>query len=211
MAVELTKLRAIRGNLAKRIKDKSALKADLKDYFKYWLDQGRRRFQDRLKSASVSDSFQDTIASKRLFRSFNTDISTALKVTSDGGLSFSFGIKSSGKRGNSDPAEYYAAVDDASRRRGGPSLDRVIQWLYERGIAKRGRKTVDTRNGKRTPIKSFAFVVQRAIWKKTESRQYRSLRLTELLAGVIDIRNPESDFRATLRGKVSNIVLTGTA
>lgn len=212
-APKLRKLRQIQGNLAKLVKDKNALRSDLKDYFQDWLNQGQRRFQNRLKTASVSDQFPDTIASRRLYRSFNTDINSALKIGRNGALTFAFGIKSSGRRNDSDPSQYYAAIDDASNRRvpkrGYLNLGRVIDWLYERGIAKRGRKTVTTRKGKRTPLRSFAFAVQTAIIKKTINRGYKSLRLTEMLADIIDIRNPESDFRVTLRGKVSNLVLAG--
>lgn len=208
MAAQLKNLRAIQGNLAKRVKDKNALKDELKDFFEYYLRQGKRRFQAKLRSESVSPLFRNTIASKRLYNSFNTDISKALRIGSDNSLRFSFGIVSSGRRDHNDPSQYYAAIDDSSRRRGGPSLERVIEWMKERGIVEPGRKTVTTRKGKRTNIRSFAFAVQTAIWKRTANREYRSLRISELLASIIDIKNPNSDFRETMRGRVSNLVLS---
>lgn len=207
----LKKLRAIRGNLAKLARDKTALKSELTDLFQAFLNRGQRKFHDKLNSEAVSERFNNTIASRRLFRAFNTDINKSLKFGRDGNVRFAFLLNSSGKKGNSDPTEYYAAIDDTNTRRRGPSLERVIEWLNERGIIQKGRKTITTRKGKRTNIRAFAFAVQRAIWKRNANREYKSLRLSEMFADIIDIKNPKSDFRQTFIGKVSNMILDKTA
>jgi hypothetical protein len=209
-------LHTIQGNLAKLVKDKNALREELKQLFQGFLNRGQRKFQDKLNSESVSPHFKNTIASRRLFRAFNTDLNKSLTFGADGGVRFAFKINSTGGSKYTDPAVYFWQINDASRRKGGPNIDRVMEWMKERGIVaklksgKGFRKTVTTRNGKQPSVRRLAYVIMRTIWRKNAAKDYKSLKLTKMFADVIDIKNPNSDFRETMRGRVSNLVTKGT-
>lgn len=213
---KLLGLHAIQGNLAKLAKDKNALREELKDMFQGFLNRGQRKFQDKLNSEAVSPHFKNTIASRRLFRSFNTDINKALTFGANGSVRFAFKINPSGGSKYNDPSMYFWQINDASRRVGGPNIDRVMEWMKERGIVaklksgKGFRKTVTTSAGKQPTVRRLAYVIMRTIWRKNAAKDYKSLKLTEMFADVIDIKNPNSDFRETMRGRVSNLVTRGT-
>ena len=129
MAEKLGELRRIKANLTEMVQGKGHYRENLKDYFALYLRNGQRAFHDKLNSASVSDNFKNTIASRRLFRSFNTDIDRALKFGANNTVHFKYHLKPSGVSGHSDPSQYYDAIDDASKRSRGPNLERVKEWL----------------------------------------------------------------------------------
>lgn len=223
--VQLKNLRAIQGNLAKVVKDKGALAKSLKVFFQSLLNTGRYQFEKKLSSEAVSDHFNNTIASKRLLKSFDRNINRALQIDSNGNLRFAFSIKSTpGSITRPDPVDYYGAIDEGKIGPGpspqgdpGLTIERVEQWMKERGIVvklksgKGYRKTVTTPAGKKASVRSVAWAIRGAIIKKSRRRAYKALRLSEMFADIIDIKNPESFFRQTMRKQVSNIVLGKTA
>lgn len=215
MAEQLRVLRRIKANLTKAVQGNSELKGDLKDYFALYLRIGQRKFHDKLNSEAISENFNNTVASRRLFRAFNMDLSKALTFGANNTVHFKYSLNPSGVSGNSDPTEYYDAIDINKRRRG-PNLERVKEWLKERGIVEkdskgRDRKTVSTRSGKRTPLDAFARKVQRAIWRKNANKEYKALRLSEMFADILDVKNATSPFRVAMKGFISKAVIGKTA
>jgi hypothetical protein len=214
--VQLKKLRAIKGNLAKAVKDKDALRRSLKVFFQSLLNRGQYQFQNKLKSEAVSESFRDTIASKRLYKSFDRNINRALQITGGGNLQFGFGIKKgTGTKLRPDPSEYYDAID-SNDRKGGPSLARVMEWMKERGILqkikgkKTYRKTVTSPSGNKVAVRRVAFAILMGIKRKTQAKQYKALKLTQMFADIINIKDPESFFRQEMRKQVVNLALGKT-
>lgn len=200
----------IRGNIAKLAKNKSEVSGYVKDIYAGFLDRGRRAFQKKLNSEAISEHFQNTKASQRLFKAFNTDIEKALKIKRDGTVEFKFFINPAGKRNDSDPTEYYEAIDTGKREPKGPSLDRIIQWLIERKIISSEDDVIETKSG---PIeaRAFAGIVMRTVRRRNAAREYKALHITQMLVDVIDIKNPSSDFRQSMLGALSNAVMGKTA
>jgi hypothetical protein len=182
---------------------------ELKPVFETLLKKGRRNFRRKLSTSSVS-GFSNSRASNTLYNSYQDDINKALRWQSES-LTFTFGINSktpTQRRG--DPAEYVAALDDAEKRGGGPSTARVRQWLYDRGILKPGQKRAVLSNGTTVSDKRLVYLVKRGIFRKTRYKTYKSLRISEMLSKVVDIGNAESDFRQSVRRKLTNVVLGTT-
>lgn len=203
--VQLRRLVQIGRNVEK-LKDPQRVKKALAPVFETLLAKGYSRFSRRLREKGAG-TFPNSIASGRLRNSFERDIRKVLRFDSHGRLLFSFRIASTPPtRRTGDPAAYYDALDEASLRSGGPSKARVRQWLEDRGIISPGQVTVARRGGKRSvSVRWMIYLVQRSIWRKTRTRQYKSLGLTKLLASVIDIANNNSDIRQGVRKQFSLI------
>lgn len=204
MANELRALLRIRGNIARRA-SRDGVKRLAEPIFVELLRNGQRRFRSRLATMAVSDQFNNTIASKRLYNSFETNLPSVLRWRQDG-VTFSFAFRSSPANSRrSDPAEYIEAIDNAETRRGGPSKQRVRQWLYDRGILAPGQRKVVI-GGRTVSDKRLIFLVQRGIWRKTRQRRYRSLKIAEMFEELVDLGNPNSPLRVGLRRRLTGIV-----
>lgn len=186
---------------AKRFADPTVLKERLREDFQAVLERGFATYERILTGKGVG-SFGNSVASGRLLRAFVRSLNEVYYLR-NGKLFFSFAIRPSRATLNyGDPAEYYAALDDGSRRAGGPSTRRVRQWLINRGIITQGDKHASIR-GKRVPVKRLIFIVQRSIWRSNARRSFKSLRITDALARVVDLENPNSFLRRRIKDRLS--------
>lgn len=215
MPKALSRLAEISRNIDK-LKNPAKLEIALKPVFKAALASAVDAYDQRLSSAGVGVR-HDSIASGRLRRAITRRLSDAMRVE-DGRLIFSVGIRSTpATKFRGDPSSYFDAVDSQETRKGGPSKDRVKQWLADRGIiasksskyASPGHFVVKTKKGtvaRRISVDALVYLVRRAIWRKARSRGFKSLLLTKMLVRVLGFNNASSPLRVGLRTKLVHAI-----
>jgi hypothetical protein len=197
--------------IIKNVRDLShprAMRAKLAPVFQALHEKQVAKFDSIISSRGVG-SFRDSLASKRLRDAFVRDFSEAYRL-SQGNITYTVGVKS--RRATSrygDPAIYYEALNDAGVRRGGPSRERVMQWLLDRGILRSEDQKYVIRNGKRLSVKRLVYLVKRSIFRKTARGHYRSLKITAAMVKLARFDDENSPLRQEVRGRVRQAIFSG--
>lgn len=169
------------------------------------LSAAEATYQSILSSESVSEDEGDTIASGRLYKALNANARTACIATASR-LYVVLGVKSTPATAEtSDPAEYYAIIDeDSGERRMVPTLARVLRWMKQRKIINSVNDVI-YRGGQMkrgTPARVLARRIQATIARKIHERAYRPLHLTDQMVEVMGLRDEDSTLRRALRGLI---------
>jgi hypothetical protein len=180
--------------LNKRWKPDAARKAVASGLEKVF-NRARSQFRRRLTSQGVGE-FPNTRATDALYNALGSRLRADNQLN---GFRFSITVDNEPKGVRASPWEYLLAIDDASTRRGAPSIERIIQWMVDRKISNTtdpGAR-ITTSNGASWTVKGLAYRIRATILRKSaRASGYRSLRLINLLDNAVSIAKENGTLKA---------------
>jgi hypothetical protein len=174
--------------------------------------KARAQFR-RVLSTRGTGIYNDSRASDNLYNSLSENFQRVTVNSSLGmrpGFSWSVGVlKDAVVAEHRAASDYYAALDNVANRKGGPSIERVIQWMRDRKIFLPVTAGPDdlvrlkNSEGKfarsKTRLKDAARTIRFRILVKTANREYRSLELTRTIVRAIKEISTGKELYAELR------------